>query len=219
MPTRGHFSEELKDLKADIRTLAEDTKHALQKAITALHNSDVKQAHQIIEEDKRIDKKEEEINERVMILIAKQQPVATDLRRLIIAIKITTDLERMADHAKNISKATIHLGEDHPISIHPSIKEMAEVAFDMVDIANKAYEHEDISFAHKLSEMDDIVDKKYGEMIKELLELTANNPDQIQYLMQMAFSARYIERFADHITNIGEEIFFLIKGRSYDLNE
>ncbi|SEA97302.1 phosphate transport system protein [Thalassobacillus cyri] len=219
MPTREHFSEELEKLKTDIRELAEDTKQALVIAIEALHNRDVKKAKQIIEDDHLIDEKEEDINEKVMILIAKQQPVATDLRRLIIAIKITNDLERMADHAKNISKATIHLGEDHPISIHPGIREMADVAFNMVDIAQKAFMLEDISFAQKLSEMDDIIDEKYGKMIRELLELTANNPDQIQYLMQMAYSARYIERFADHITNIGEEIFFLVKGRTYDLNE
>nr|WP_085509241.1 phosphate signaling complex protein PhoU [Thalassobacillus devorans] len=219
MVTREHFSEELANLKADIFELAETTKQAFMTAIDALYASDIKKAEQIIKEDVKIDKKEDEINDKVMILIAKQQPVATDLRRLIIAIKITTDLERMADHAKNIAKATQHLGEKHPLSIHPGIREMADVAFDMVDIAKKAFDLEDITFANKLSEMDDIVDRKYGELIRELLESTANNPDQIQYLMQMAYSARYIERFADHITNIGEEVFFLVKGRSYDLNE
>ncbi|MFG6114327.1 phosphate signaling complex protein PhoU [Halobacillus sp. MO56] len=219
MPTREYFSEELNNLKADIRELAEDTKQALVKAIDALYDRDVNKAQQIRDDDHLIDKKEEDINEKVMILIAKQQPVATDLRRLIIAIKIANDLERMADHAKNISKATQHLGENHPISIHPGIREMANVAFDMVDVAQQAFELEDISFAQKLSEMDDIIDEKYGSIVRELLELTATSPDQIQYLMQMAYSARYIERFADHITNIGEEIFFLVKGRTYDLNE
>ncbi|MFD1018760.1 phosphate signaling complex protein PhoU [Thalassobacillus hwangdonensis] len=219
MTFRVQFEEGLSQLRTHIKELALDTKEALNRAIDALYNQDVVTAKQIMEDDNKIDDKEVQINEETILMIAKQQPVATDLRRLIIALKISSDLERMADHATNIAKATIHLGKDHSLTVSPELKEMASVAADMLDLSIKAFENEDITLARKLGEMDDIIDEKYGEVIREMLEQTAVNPEQIQHIMQMAFSARYIERFADHITNIGENIFYLVKGKPYDLND
>ncbi|WP_181350116.1 phosphate signaling complex protein PhoU [Thalassobacillus sp. CUG 92003] len=218
MVIRAQFEEELTTLKNDVKSLAYEAQNALETAIEVLYTHDVTRAKEIIEVDSKIDEREIKINEDAILMIAKQQPVAKDLRRLIIAIKISSDLERMADHATNIAKATIHLGENHNITINPAIRKMAHEAKDMVDVAVKAFEHEDISLAKKLAHMDDVVDEMYGNVVKEMLELTAINPEQIQHIMQMAYSARYIERFADHITNIGESIFYLVKGTSYDLN-
>ncbi|WP_082233829.1 phosphate signaling complex protein PhoU [Halobacillus massiliensis] len=219
MQTRRFFDEELNQLKKEVEELAEDTKQVLRKAVNALYDSDLEAAQTIIDSDNIYNSKEQHINESALVMIAKQQPVASDLRRLIVAIKISTDLERMADHGKNIAKATLHLGENHPISIHPSIKDMMNSALEMVDTAINAYHLEDVSFARLLAEKDDKVDKLYGQVTKDLLELTADNPDQIQNIMQTAYISRYIERFADHITNIGESILYLIKGVSYDLND
>ncbi|WP_273850835.1 phosphate signaling complex protein PhoU [Guptibacillus spartinae] len=219
MTTRRFFTEELNELQVKIAELAEDTKDVLKKSVDALFEKDIDSAQSIIDNDHFFNQKEQMINETAMILIAKQQPVATDLRRLIIAIKISADLERMADHAKNIAKSTKRLGAHHNITINPEIREMANLAMGMVDIAKKAYETEDISLAKELASNDDKIDEKYGEVTRELLEETANNPQQIQHIMQMAFTSRYIERYADHITNIGESIFYLVKGVSYDLND
>lgn len=219
MSTRIQFEEELVALKESVYDLALSSKEALDKSIHILYQGDISEAKKLIENDKVIDDKEEAINDQVILLIAKQQPVAKDLRRLIISLKISTDLERMADHATNIAKATIHLGQDHGIEVNPELREMSILAMDMVDLSLKAFDNEDISLASKLGEMDDIIDQKYGSLVKEMLELTAVNPEQIQHIMQMAYIARYIERFADHITNIGESIFYLVKGRTYDLNK
>ncbi|WLR46261.1 phosphate signaling complex protein PhoU [Halobacillus litoralis] len=219
MSIRVHFEEELEDLKKQIKELAHDAKDSLDRAIYVLYQGDVEAAKKILEDDAAIDRKEEKINDDAILMLAKQQPVARDLRRIIIAIKISSDLERMADHSTNIAKATIHLGENHGIEVDPELREMAILAMDMVDLAIKSFEYEDISLAKKLAEMDDVVDKKYGSIVKEMLEFTAINPQQIQHIMQMAYVARYIERFADHITNIGESIFYLVKGRTYDLNK
>lgn len=218
MATRENFQGDLNKLKASIQDLANDAINALELALKALYTQDLKLANEVIESDSKVDKKELEINEQAILLIAKQQPFATDLRRLIIALKISSDLERMADHATNIAKSAIWLGEDHDLKIHPSLKEMGNVAQEMVSLATKAFESEDISLAKKLAEMDDRVDNMYGVIIREMLEQTANNPQKIQHIMQMAFCARYIERFADHITNIGENIFYLVKGETYGLN-
>ncbi|WP_431798830.1 phosphate signaling complex protein PhoU [Halobacillus andaensis] len=218
MTIRVQFEEELAKVKNHINEMSLSAKEALDRAIHILYQGDVQQAKQLIEDDKAIDLKEEEINEEAIRMIAKQQPVATDLRRLVVAIKISADLERMADHTKNIAKATIHLGEDHGITIHPQLREMGILAMDMVDLSIKAFEHEDITLAKKLAEMDDTMDRMYGEVVKELLESTAINPEQIQHIMQMAYTARYVERFADHITNIGENVLYLVKGKNVDLN-
>ncbi|WP_053219192.1 phosphate signaling complex protein PhoU [Virgibacillus senegalensis] len=218
MVAREQFQEELARLRGDIISLARDTEHLLEKALEALYNQDIDAAQNIIFEDKKLDEKELKINEDAILLIARQQPVATDLRRLIIALRISSDLERMGDNAKNIAKAAIHLGEHHGLTIHPALDDMKQTALKMLDLSVKAFEYEDVTLARKLAELDDRVDNMYGEVVREMLEETATNPQKIQHIMQMAFSARYIERFADHTTNIGESILYLVKGETLDLN-
>ncbi|GAA0447998.1 phosphate signaling complex protein PhoU [Lentibacillus halophilus] len=218
MVTREQFETDLKKLKEDIISLSNTSVRALNKAVDTLYNQDLELARNLIDDDKAIDKQQLAINDQTILLIAKQQPVATDLRRLVIALQITTDVERMADNAKNIAKSTLHLGEDHRLTVHPKIKEIRDMAVEMNTIAMKAFEYEDISIAGKLSKMDDNVDRLYELIIKDILNETATNQEKIQYVMQMAFSARYIERFADHITNIGENILYLVKGKTYKLN-
>ncbi|SDK54679.1 phosphate signaling complex protein PhoU [Sediminibacillus albus] len=219
MVAREQFQVELSKLRGDIISLAHETEKLLEKSLEALYNQDIDMANDIISYDTKLDQKELKINEDAILLIARQQPVATDLRRLIIALRISSDLERMGDNAKNIAKSTIHLGEEHGLTIHPALTDMKNIALKMVDLSIKAFEYEDITLARKLSELDDLVDSMYGEIIREMLEETATNPQKIQHIMQMAFSARYIERFADHTTNIGESILYLVKGETLNLNE
>ncbi|SHF61208.1 phosphate signaling complex protein PhoU [Ornithinibacillus halophilus] len=218
MTIRGQFHNQLDEIKQDIVDLANISEKALRVAIDALYNQDVSLANEVITNDKVIDKKEMEINDKTTLLIAKQQPVATDLRRLIIALRIVTDIERMGDNAKNIAKATIHLGEDNLIKIPEDLKQMRDLTLQMLDTAMNAFKYEDISVARKLPELDDKVDKLYKTIVTELLSETATDPNEIQYVMQIAFTARYLERFADHITNIGESILFLVKGENVNLN-
>ena len=128
-----------------------------------------------------------------------------------------TDIERMGDNAKNIAKATLHL--DKNLSTIPEgIKQMHEITLDMLKSSMHAFKYEDIAIAGNLATTDDKVDLLYKHVVSELLGETATNPDKIQYIMQVAFCARYLERFADHITNIGESILYLVKGKNYNLN-
>ncbi|GGN63820.1 phosphate signaling complex protein PhoU [Oceanobacillus indicireducens] len=216
-PTREQFQSELEQLKEEVIKMANLSGEALSKAVDSLINQDLEQAKEILEEDKQIDELEREINEKSVLLIAKQQPVATDLRQIIIALRVVTDIERMGDNAKNIAKATIHL--DKNLSTIPEgLRQMHEIAMDMLKTSMHAFKYEDITVAEKLAETDDKVDKMYKHIVSELLGETATNPDKIQYIMQVAFCARYLERFADHITNIGESILYLVKGKNYNLN-
>ncbi|MBR3118736.1 phosphate signaling complex protein PhoU [Oceanobacillus profundus] len=217
MTTREQFQSELNALNEDIIKLANAAGQALDDAVDALYSQDIELARQVIANDKKIDRKELEMNDKTILLIAKQQPVATDLRRVITALKILTDIERMADNAKNIATATIHLGENASI-IPNDIRKMYNMTKDMMYTAIQAYKYEDITVARKLAVMDDEVDHLYKTIVSELLGETAVNPDRIQYVMQVAFCARYLERFADHITNIGENILYLVKGENYNLN-
>ncbi|MGP4042360.1 phosphate signaling complex protein PhoU [Gracilibacillus sp. D59] len=219
MVGREIFQSEVKKVEELIIEMAKKAKEQLTSAVETLYNSDIERAEKVIEADKQLDSLDFEINEAAILLIARQQPVATDLRRLVVAIRVSSDLERMADNAKNIAKSTIHLGKDHGIEIHKSIAEMKEIATKMIDLAIKAYENEDITLARKLGDMDDMIDGMYSSMLRELLEETATNPQKIQHIMQMAFSGRYVERIGDHATNVGEDVMYLVKGESADLNE
>lgn len=218
MATRDQFHDEMGEINEEIIELAQLAGKALNNSIQALYDQDVKMAEQVITDDKYIDKKEIAINDKTILLIAKQQPVARDLRRLVIALRIAADLERMADNAKNIAKSTIHLGEDYTPPLPNGLKTMRDLSNEMLRTAINAFKYEDVTIARKLSEMDDEVDKLYKYIISEMLGETATNPDKIHYVMQIAFCARYLERFADHITNIGESILFLVKGENYNLN-
>lgn len=215
--TREQFQIELEQLKEEVIKMANLSGEALSKAIDSLYNQDIEQAKEIFEEDKQIDALEAEINEKSVLLIAKQQPVATDLRKIIMSLRVVTDIERMGDNAKNIAKATVHL--DNNLSTIPDgLRQMHEITMEMLKSSMHAFKYEDTTIASKLAETDDQVDKMYKQIVSELLGETATNPDKIQYIMQIAFCARYLERFADHITNIGESILYLVKGKNYNLN-
>ncbi|RLL43951.1 phosphate transport system regulatory protein PhoU [Oceanobacillus piezotolerans] len=219
MKTRDQFSKEIIALHKDIVTLMNMSGQALIDAIESFYNRDIDKAKLIIENDKDIDRLEMEINDKTILLIAKQHPVATDLRRIIVVLRIVTDIERMADNAKNIAWSTIHLGKDYKATgVHEELKKMQILTLEMLDQSIHAFENDDIMIAGQLGIMDDQVDKIYKEIVSELLGEKATDPDQIQYVMQVVLIARYLERFADHITNIGESIIYLVKGVNFSLN-
>ncbi|MBU5593560.1 phosphate signaling complex protein PhoU [Amphibacillus sp. MSJ-3] len=219
MSIRKQFDLELQALKNELVKMAESSRSQLEHAVKSLYERDVELAEQVMKEDEKIDELDLAINEAAILLIAKQQPVATDLRKLIVAIRISTDIERMADNAKNIARSTIHLGEDHQLEIDSSLKDMCDVAYEMVDLAIKSYRDEDYKLAKKLSELDDSIDRIFGQVLARQLTMSATNPQKIQLIMQVAYVARYIERFGDHLTNIAESILYLVKGENRDLNE
>lgn len=216
--TRGRFDSDLKILRDKLIEIGSLTEIALGKAIYALEYKHIEDALEIISEDARVDDLDEEINELAIILIAKQQPVAVDLRRIIVAIKISSDIERMADFAVNIAKSTIRIGDEPLVKPIHTIKKMHKIASEMLSLSIKAYNEEDIVLAKRVADMDDHVDDLYGETIQDILTLMETKKDQSEQLIQLLFICRYIERTADHSTNISEGIMYLVKGKRYDLN-
>ena len=219
MSVRATFQAELNELKEMIEELGRQAQEAVGQAINALKSQDVDKALKIIENDNHLNLMEEEINDKAILLIAQQAPVAIDLRRVIVAIKISSDLERVGDLAVNIAKSVIRIGTNQLIKPIEEIPRIAEIANKMVADALKAYSDEDVELAKKVAKVDDEVDEAYGRLIQELLELMTKNPDYISQITQLSFICRNIERVADHSTNISESILYLIKGKRYDLNE
>ncbi|HYK74526.1 MAG TPA: phosphate signaling complex protein PhoU [Pseudoneobacillus sp.] len=218
MPVRERFQNELNDLQNKLLKLGNFSLDALEKSIEALETKNIDLALKVMEDDNEADLLEEEINDLAILLIATQQPVAIDLRRIIVAIKIASDIERIADFAVNIAKSTIRIGNEPLIKPIEHIKKMYEINRIMLNQALEAFNEDDIAKAKEVAEMDDQVDDLYGQTIKELLQKNQENPERISQITQLSFICRYLERAADHTTNIAEHVFYLVKGKRFNLN-
>ncbi len=218
MSLRENFDLKLKQLNEKVLELGGLAENAFVKSITAMENKDIETAIKVIDEDSYIDHIEEEINDLAIILIAREAPVAVDLRRIIVAIKIASDLERVADYAVNIAKSVIRIGEgEHKVPVD-SLQKMARIAKEMLTLSFKAFIEEDVVLAKKIADMDDEIDKLYGETIKTFLHLSDEIKQDFMQITQLSFIARYIERIGDYATNISEGVFYIVKGIRYELN-
>ncbi|MBS4191299.1 phosphate signaling complex protein PhoU [Bacillus sp. FJAT-49705] len=219
MPVRGKFDIDLKELQEKLLELGSFAETALSKSIEALETQNIEMALEIIDDDSNANLMYEDINDFAILLIAKQQPVAIDLRRIIVAIKIAANIERIADFAVNIAKSTIRIGSEPLVKPIVHIKEMHKITLEMLKLSLEAFNDEDIIKAKKLADMDDTVDDLYGQTIRDLMQINLQKPEYLPQILQLSFICRYLERAADHITNIAESILFLVKGRQYDLNK
>ncbi|WP_191090635.1 phosphate signaling complex protein PhoU [Niallia endozanthoxylica] len=218
MVVREKFEDDLKELQNKLVELVKFADNALALSVEALETHNVDLALQIMDDDTKADILYEEINEFAILLIAKQQPVAIDLRRIIVAIKIATDIERIADFAVNIAKSTIRIGQEPHIKPISNLKRMYEITAVMLKDGLEAYKEENTQLAKKVAEMDDEVDRLYGETIQELFRLNSESSENLTQVTQFLFICRFLERAADHMTNVAEYVFYLIKGKHYDLN-
>ena len=219
MVVREKFELELNGVHEQFLLLSNLSISTLNKSIDALLNQDVDIALSIIENDIHINRLEEEINDRVILLLAKQQPVATDLRRLIVLIKAAHDMERVGDYAVNIAKEAIRIGKAEFVPTIKNIEEMRTITIGMLTDVMTAFIDENIEEARKIAELDDKVDNLYGQTIQQLLLVGSENPKLLSQVTQLSFVCRYLERSADHATNIAEQLFYLVKGRHAELNK
>ncbi|MDP4084448.1 MAG: phosphate signaling complex protein PhoU [Bacillota bacterium] len=218
MHTRSNFDNNLKQLKDMLIEMARISENAMKDSIQALIQQDLEKAKEIIENDNEIDRLEHEINNKAIILIAKESPVAGDLRKIIVALKISSEVERIADNAVNIAKSTLHIGTEKHIKEIIDIPKMMDLALEMLNESLNAYLTEDIVLAKECAKKDDIVDEMYGRLFHELMGYIQRNPENTNQITQLAFVCRFIERIADLSTNISEHIIYLVTGNQYDLN-
>ena len=218
MNTRSNFDQSLKDLKALQLKMADEAQAAIKNSMLALLNKDLQLAQKVVDSDSVLDDLEYEIHDRALMLIARQSPVAKDLRRLHVALRVSSEVERLGDIAVNIAKSAIHIGNEKHVKELIDIPHMMEIALEMVSDAITAFYSEDPVLAKKCAEKDDQVDEMFGSLVKELLTYIPQNPDFTNQIIQLAFVCRFIERIADHSTNIAENVIYLETGKRYNLN-
>lgn len=219
MIRRKEFDKDLEELRSLLQQMGEHVKDALEGAINALQNLDTTLAQEVVEADLQLNAMEDKIMEIGSRLIITQQPVAKDLRRIIVAFKISSDLERMGDLALDVAKATMRLQGQQLIKPLVDIPRMAEIVTIMIDEAIQSYLDENTDLAYKMAQDDDQVDQLYGAMINELYSYMVTKPETVSQAMLLTLVGRYIERIGDHATNIGESVVYLVTGSRPDLNE
>ncbi len=208
-----HLDEELKEVKVKLLEMADLTIESINKSIRALKERNIGVANEIFVIDRRIDQFEIEIEEKCIELIALRQPVSSDLRFLIGAIKINNDLERMGDHAVNIAQCVIALADKPHIKPLIDIPKMARLAKEMLkDSINSFIENNTVK-AKKVCERDDKVDGLRDQVFRELLTYMMSDPATITRAMELILVSRNLERIADLSTNICEEVIYIAQAR------
>ncbi|WP_394214280.1 phosphate signaling complex protein PhoU [Thermoanaerobacter kivui] len=215
---RTHFEKELEELHYDVLKMGSLVEEAIANAIASLVNHDTELAQKVIDDDDRIDKMEVEIDNKCAKIMVTQQPIARDLRIVLTGLKIVTDLERMADHAVDIAKTTLRIAHQKYIKPLIDIPRMADIVREMVKMSLDSYVRQDLDLAKTIGEKDDIVDALYKQIFRELLTYMMEDPRNIDQATQFLFVARYLERIADHATNICEWVIYLDTGEHINLN-
>lgn len=216
--SREHYIQKLMDVKHDVLRMGAMVEDIINSSVEALKVQDIELAMRIPIDDDKIDIIDFEIEQKCVSLLALQQPLAKDLRIITTALKIITDLERMGDHAVNIAHTTLQIGKEPLIKPLIDIPKMAEIAQKMVNMSLNAFVEEDVEMAYKVAEMDQQVDDLYETVQDDLLELIAKDESTTKQASKLMFVGRYIERIADHATNICERIIYMVTGELKEIN-
>lgn len=218
MDARPGFHQSLSVLQSELQNMGENVKDLILKSVESLAKFDENAARQVIKNDDHIDDYLTTIDELCLRLIALQQPMASDLRIIGTAMKIATDLERIADHAVDIAKITIRLAGEELVKPLEVIPEMADIAIEMLHESLLSYTERDVHRAASLAEKDDRVDKLYSSVMQELMGMMGSDYNRNRQLTHLLFVAHFLERVADHTTNIGEGVIYMVTGKRKDLN-
>ena len=208
-----HFDDELQSLKEQILRMGGLAEEQVQGALRALVERDSDLARKIIENDRQVNTLDVAIDEDCLRLLALQQPTARDLRFITTAMKISTELERISDLAENICERAIELNEEPQLKPYIDIPRMANWALKMVKDALDAFVKHDAELARKVCRDDDFVDDLTHQLFRELLSFMLENPQTITRAIRITFIAKYLERIADHATNVAELVVYLVEGK------
>ncbi|MBU3126272.1 phosphate signaling complex protein PhoU [Clostridium tagluense] len=216
---RKVFEASLEELHNDLIRMGSMVEKQIHDCIDALVNQNVEKAERIMVNDDIVDALEREIEDKAIRLIAMQQPLAIDLRNIFTTTKIVTDLERMADYAVDVAKITVRLKDEKYIKELIDIPRMAEIVILMIRDSLDAYVAGDVEKAYEVCKRDDQVDDIYKEVFAELLQLMFKNQETVTQATQFLFICKWLERIADHTTNICEWTIYLVTGEKVNLNE
>ena len=208
-----HFDDELKDLKAKLLHMGGMVEDQIRDAVRALVDRDSDLAREIIDNDRRVNTLDVEVDENCLRLLALQQPAARDLRFITTAMKISTELERMSDLAENICERAIELNEEPQLKPYIDIPRMATWALQMVRESLDAFVAANSTLARKVCADDDFIDDLTQQLFRELLSFMIEDPQSITRAIRITFIAKYLERIADHATNVAELVVYMVEGK------
>jgi len=208
-----HLDEELAELKTKLVNMASLAEDQIDKALAALVKRDSALARRVIEQDHKVNALDVEIDEDCIRLLALHQPAARDLRLVTTGMKISTELERISDLAENVCERTIELNEEPQLKPYIDIPRMGNLARIMVKESIDAFVKDDSALARKVLAHDDLVDELMEQIFRELLSFMIEDPHTISRAIRLSFIAKYIERVADHATNIAELVVYLVEGK------
>jgi len=215
---RETFDEQIGELQEDLLALGDLVDKAIERSIQSLANRDLELAQQIIDEDALINRAQRDLEERCLVLIATQQPLASDLRIIIAVSNIAIELERMGDYAKGIAKITLMIGDQPLLKPLIDVPRMAEKGRQLLHQQLDAFIRRDPDSARRLGVEDDEVDALYDQVYRELLFFMTQDPKTITRATHLLWVAHNLERISDRTTNIGERVVFLVTGQVEELN-
>jgi len=216
--TRATFDRQLAALKDDVLILGSMVDKSVDRSVEALKRRDRNEAHVIISDDMKINRKRFEIEEKCLLLLATQQPMASDLRVIAGIMNIITDLERMGDHAEGIAKINLMMGDEPLIKPLVDIPKMADKTREMLRRTLDAFVARDAEAAKVLASEDDVVDELYNTIYRDLLDIMIGDPTTVSRATYLLWVAHNLERVGDRITNICERIVFMVTGQMEEMN-
>jgi phosphate transport system protein len=210
--TSRDFESELRELRAHLLAMGARCERSVQLALKAFIEGSAELIAEVKSLDRHIDRDEMESDEMALRILALRQPVAHDLRLLATALKLVTDLERIGDEAVNIVERAEEAGEGSKLVPHPHLRAMADLTQQMLRDALDAFVEADLERAERVRKGDDAVDDLYAKTLSEMMTFMTQNPERVREGMGVVNVAKYLERIADHATNIAEEVIFMVAG-------
>ena len=208
------FDEELKYLASKVAAMGGHAERMVDQAVAALVNADQGLAAKVISDDSFLDEGQRDIDDRAIVMIARRQPLAGDLREIIGAIRISADLERVGDLGKNVAKRVVAIsGSRQPISLFRGIQALTELTLIQLKEVLDVYASRSVARLASMRDRDDQIDAMYTSLFRELLTYMMEDPRNITPCTHLLFCAKNIERIGDHATNIAETIYHIVTGQ------
>lgn len=214
---RSTFKHDLQVMQDDVLRMSSWLDAAIQQSLQALADRNANLARQVIADDARINAQRFTIEEACIRLIATQQPAASDLRAIVAAMNIISDLERMADHAAGIARIVLRMGDEALLKPLVDMPRMADLCREMTRVVLDAYVARDANAARRIAARDDEVDNLYNQIFRELLSFMVEDPRTTSRALYLLFAAHNLERIGDRVTNIAERVIFITSGEMHEL--
>lgn len=211
--TDREYENELRQLREQVLLMGARVEEMLAQAMRAFVERDTGLSRSIMSTDRQIDQLELDIDELCLRMLARRQPVASDLRFITTTLKLVTDLERIGDLGVNICERVLELGEEPPLSATASVTKMADVVREMLHDALDAFVDGDAGKAQQVIERDRTVDAYYAQLFPELVSVMMADPQCVYRATRLQSIAKYLERIADHSTNLAEMVVFMVQGK------